>query len=116
MLTDISGPPTAGLFDSYLTGWAVPGAGAYALARTWLPPELTRRGRWCTHPVLIALPALPRVAVLALVRPMFRRPRRGESWQAYEQPATLPLPPAGAEPPARPAIPERDAARVLAAL
>src|SRR5262249_7624724 len=116
MLTDISGPPTAGLFDSYLTGWAVPGAGAYALARTWLATELSRPGCVWTHTLLIDLTDLPRIADLALVRPMFRRPRRGESWQVYEQPTTLPLPPSGAEPPARPAPPERDAARVLAAL
>lgn len=116
ILTDISGPVTAGAFESYLTGCPVPGTGAYALARTWLATELNRPGCVWTHTLLIEQGDLGRIPQLALLRSLFRRPRRGESWQAYATPLPVPAagPPSAAE--TRPAWAERDAARVLAAL
>ena len=116
ILSDISGPVTAGTFDSYLTGCPLPGAGAYALSRTWLATELNRPGCVWTHTLLVDYAELARIPDLATLCALFRRPRRGEPRQDYSQAATLP-PAAPADPtPARVPVTERDVGRVLAAL
>jgi hypothetical protein len=114
VVSDISGPVTAGAFESYLTGCPLPGAGAYALARTWLATELGRPGCVWTQTLLIADADLARMPDLRVLRALFRRPRKGEPRQAYGQPAPLPLPLDEPAPP--PLGPERDLCRVLTAL
>jgi hypothetical protein len=114
IVSDISGPVTAGMFDSYLTGCPLPGAGAYALSRTWLATELTRPGCVWTHTLLVEYADLARLPDLAALVPLFRRPRRGEARQEYSRAATLPPAPGDAAP-ARVPLPERDLNRVLAA-
>ncbi|MGH7263400.1 MAG: hypothetical protein ACREMB_00905, partial [Candidatus Rokuibacteriota bacterium] len=116
ILTDISGPVTGGPFESYLTGCAVPGTGAYALARTWLAPELSRPGCVWSHTLLVDQADLPRVSDPRGLLPLFSRPRKGEPWQAYGRPLTVSPPVTGDEPPSRRAWTDADAVRVLEAV
>lgn len=116
ILADISGPVTAGAFDTYLTGYAVPGTSAYALARTWLATELNRPACVWTHTLLIDHADLSHIPDLRVLPGLFRRPRKGESSQTYAQPLALPAPPSGLEGPGQPLWSERDGAWVLAAL
>jgi hypothetical protein len=114
IVSDISGPVTAGMFDSYLTGCPLPGAGAYALSRTWLATELNRPGCVWTHTLLVEYADLARLPDLGALASLFRRPRRGEARHDYSQAATLPSGPADTLP-AGVLAPERDLCRVLAA-
>jgi hypothetical protein len=116
ILSDISGPVTAGAFESYLTGCPLPGAGAYALSRTWLATELNRPGCVWTHTLLVDYAELARIPDLGALCALFRRPRRGEPRQDYSRTATLPPASSGDAPPARLTVTERDIGRVLAAL
>jgi hypothetical protein len=116
IMSDISGPVTAGMFDSYLTGCPLPGAGAYALSRTWLATELNRPGCVWTHTLLVEYADLARIPDLAALCALFRRPRRGEARQEYSRSASLPAPSSDDAPAPRPVGTERDLCRVLAAL
>ena len=73
-LSDLSGSAarTRG-FESYISGYPVPGERLYAFARTWLAAEGTRPGSVWTHTLLLTPEqlAIPNVANLAR---WFRRP------------------------------------------
>jgi hypothetical protein len=116
ILTDVSGPVTGGPFESYLTGCAVPGTGAYALVRTWLAPELSRPGCVWSHTLLVDHADLSRLSDPRLLLPLFSRPRKGEPWEVYGRPLTRVPPAAAAAPPRRGAWTDADAARLLETL
>jgi GTPase-associated protein 1 len=116
VMTDISGPVTAGGFQSYLTGIPLPGTTAYAVARTWLADELNRPGCVWTHTLLVSREDLGQIPDLRALCALHRRPRKGGPWSSYGEPLALPLPPP--EPAPAPAADwsERGAARTLAAI
>src|SRR5262249_10651964 len=60
VLSDLSGSGSIDGFESYLTGYALPSAGAYALARTWVALEMPRPGCVWTHTLLLDLDVLDR--------------------------------------------------------
>jgi hypothetical protein len=52
-LSDLSGQGEAPGSFGYITGYPLPQMNAYALARTWLAPEMPRPGCVWTHTLLI---------------------------------------------------------------
>jgi hypothetical protein len=77
VLSDLSGPRATKGFDSYLTGYPVPGSDLYALARTWLAPEMPRPGCVWTHSLLMEQKAVTALGIGSLTE-LFRRPERSE--------------------------------------
>ncbi len=73
VLSDLSGPRPADRFETYVTAYPVPASDFYALARTWLAPEMPRPGCVWTHSLLIPRDALSRLSFRELNR-LFRRP------------------------------------------
>lgn len=78
LLSDLSGQTGNRNFDSYLTGYPLPGKRYYALARTWYAPEMPRPGCVWTQTLLLALPLLTRIRNLSELNDLFVRPRIGE--------------------------------------
>jgi hypothetical protein len=72
-MSDLAGPRQSSGFDAYLTGFPIPTMNSYAIARTWLAPEMPRPGCVWTHTVLIPFRELPNVDVLDLSQ-LHRRP------------------------------------------
>jgi hypothetical protein len=58
----------------YLTGYPLPEARMYVLARTWPAPEMTRPGCVWTHSLLVDFEDLARVNHLSSLCMLFRRP------------------------------------------
>ena len=86
-LSDLSGSAarTRG-FESYISGYPVPGEHLYAFARTWLADGGARPGSVWTHTLLLTPEqiALPNVENLAQ---WFRRPLSLDQAVEYGQPA-----------------------------
>jgi hypothetical protein len=89
VLSDMSGPSMLRGFESYLTGYPLPDAGVYALARTWYAAEMPRPGCVWTHTLFIEHPDLARIRDLRTLVRLFCRPERGQAWSAYRTPLTL---------------------------
>lgn len=89
VLSDMSGPSMLRGFESYLTGYPLPDAGVYALARTWYAAEMPRPGCVWTHTLFIEHPDLARIQDLRTLVRLFCRPERGPSWSGYRTPLTL---------------------------
>lgn len=77
LLSDLSGQTGNKGFDSYLTGYPLPGKRYYALARTWDAPEMPRPGCVWTQTLLLALPLLTRIRNLSELNHLFERPQVG---------------------------------------
>jgi hypothetical protein len=77
LLSDLSGQAGTKGFDSYLTGYPLPGKRYYALARTWDAPEMPRPGCVWTQTLLLALPLLTRIRHLSELNKLFERPQLG---------------------------------------
>lgn len=77
LLSDLSGQTGTKGFDSYLTGYPLPGKRYYALARTWDAPEMPRPGCVWTQTLLLALPLLTRIRDLSDLNKLFERPQLG---------------------------------------
>jgi hypothetical protein len=77
LLSDLSGQAGTKGFDSYLTGYPLPGKRYYALARTWDAPEMPRPGCVWTQTLLLALPLLTRIRNLSELNKLFKRPQLG---------------------------------------
>jgi hypothetical protein len=77
LLSDLSGQTGNKGFDSYLTGYPLPGKRYYALARTWDAPEMPRPGCVWTQTLLLALPLLTRIRNLSELNHLFERPKVG---------------------------------------
>ena len=81
-LSDLSGSATRTQgFESYISGYPVPGERLYAFARTWLAEGATRPGSVWTHTLLLTPEQLAMHGVANLAK-LFRRPTA--SWQASE--------------------------------
>lgn len=90
LLSDLSGQAGNQSFDSYLTGYPLPGKRYYALARTWGAPEMPRPGCVWTQTLLIALPLLTRIRNLSELNFLFKRPQ-AESESPYSTPISAEL-------------------------
>ena len=74
VLSDLSGAEPDPAFDGYLTGYPLPSAGAYALARTWYAPEMPRPGCVWTHTLLVSFADLATIPEPSLLLSLFVRP------------------------------------------
>ena len=85
-LSDLSGPAarTRG-FESYITGYPVPGEHLYAIARTWLATDGVRPGSVWTHTLLLTPEQLATIDLVNVAR-WFRRPTNTEQALGYDQP------------------------------
>jgi len=90
LLSDLSGQAGNQSFDSYLTGYPLPGKRYYALARTWSAPEMPRPGCVWTQTLLIALPLLTRIRNLSELNSLFKRPQ-AELESPYSTPISAEL-------------------------
>lgn len=83
--SDLSGaiPPKG--FETYLTAYPVPEISAYAFARTWYAPEMSRPGCVWTHTLLINNADLPLIDDLRPFLSLFRRPNR-DAYSDYSKP------------------------------
>ena len=88
-LSDLSGPAarTRG-FESYITGYPLPGEHFYAIARTWLATEGGRPGSVWTHTLLLTHEQLA-VVELVNVTKFFRRPTSLEQASGYARPLEI---------------------------
>ena len=73
-LSDLSGHSIVNHFDEYLTGYPLPEIGAYAFAKTWYAPEMSRPGCVWTHTLLIPFARLGHAASLHTFLGLFDRP------------------------------------------
>lgn len=90
-LSDLSGPAarTRG-FESYITGYPLPGEQLYAIARTWLATEGGRPGSVWTHTLLLT-PEHLATTDLEIVATWFRRPTAIEQASDYGHPLEINL-------------------------
>ena len=63
-MSDLSGSSVINGFQDYLTGYPLSSLNAYALAKTWYAPEMSRPGCVWTHTFVIAASVLARIASL----------------------------------------------------
>jgi GTPase-associated protein 1, N-terminal domain type 1 len=84
IMSDLSGPAFRNGYDSYLTGYPLPGAGFYCFARTWFAPELPRPGCVWTHTLLIRDEDVARIADFRALKTMFRKPTGDHRFDIYE--------------------------------
>lgn len=84
VMSDLSGPSFRDGYDTYLTGYSL-GDGFYAIARTWMAPELPRPGCVWTQTLLIKDEDIARVRTFGSLLGLFRRPDSDEFF-AYSQP------------------------------
>lgn len=74
MMSDASGPGAAIEDEGYLTGYPLPDAGYYVIARTWPAPEMPRPGCVWTHSVLVEFSDIPTIPSARALLALFRRP------------------------------------------
>jgi hypothetical protein len=86
-LSDISGPGMQIHSSGYLTGYPLPDAGLYALARTWAAPEMPRPGCVWTHTLLIDFAELASLESVHYLVHNFRRPLM-DQFDDYRRPIT----------------------------
>lgn len=89
VLSDISGPGARIDENGYLTGYPLPESGMYALARTWLAPEMSRPGCVWTHTLLIDYADLATFESYDSLLKLFRRPVDSKH-SDYNEPITIP--------------------------
>ncbi len=75
LLSDMSGPSMIKGFEKYLTGYPLPEIGAYAFAMTWYAGEMKRPGCVWTHTLIVDFTDLDDLRDLAVLVPMFQRPK-----------------------------------------
>jgi hypothetical protein len=90
-MSDLSGTSVLNGFQDYFTGYPLPSLNAYALAKTWYAPEMSRPGCVWTHTFIIPESVMTRITSLSVVRPLFRRPSRRSASDAYSDPILLKL-------------------------
>ena len=112
VLSDVSGPGTRIEESGYLTGYPLPDAGLYAVARTWAAPEMARPGCVWTHTLLIDFADLARLESLTDLLDAFRRPEPNR-YADYEKALSLDC---TAEAPCVGASEESKARQIMAAL
>src|SRR5208282_4271047 len=82
-MSDLSGTSVMNGFQEYLTGYPLSSLEAYALAKTWYAPEMSRPGCVWTHTFIIPASVMARMTSLDAVRPLFRRPDGRSIRDAY---------------------------------
>ena len=88
-LSDLSGPAARTLgFESYITGYPVPGEHLYAIARTWLATEGGRPGSVWTHTLLLTPEQLATFDLVNVTK-WFRRPTTTEQALGYGRPLKI---------------------------
>lgn len=78
ILSDISSSGIRVAEEGYLTGYPLTDSGCYAIAKTWLAPEMTRPGCVWTHTLLIDFADLANLGSAHKLLALFRRPILGE--------------------------------------
>jgi len=76
-LSDASGSSAIIAEDGYVTGYPLPDAGLYAVAKTWPAPEMPRPGCVWTHTLLVDFADLAMIQDLASLAHAFVRPVEG---------------------------------------
>jgi hypothetical protein len=87
-MSDLSGTSVVSGFQDYLTGYPLQSLGAYALAKTWYAAEMSRPGCVWTHTLIIPETVMAKIASLAALRTLFRRPN-AQSSEVYSKPIVL---------------------------
>ena len=88
-LSDLSGSAARiGGFETYLSGYPVPGQSLYAFARTWIVKEGGRPGSVWTHTFLLTREQLELQSVVNLAK-WFRRPESPSQISEYEIPFSI---------------------------
>lgn len=90
ILSDMSGSTMVRGFESYLTGYPLPGTAAYALARTWYAPEMARPGCVWTHTLIIENADLARIKNLSVLVGLFVRPGKERPHSYYRSQLAVP--------------------------
>src|SRR5713226_865198 len=88
-MSDLSGTSVVNGFQDYLTGYPLPSLNAYALAKTWYAPEMSRPGCVWTHSFIIPASVMARMTSLSVIRALFRRPSGRSISDAYSKPVLL---------------------------
>lgn len=88
VLSDVSGPGSRLEMSGYLTGYPLPTAGFYALARTWPAPEMSRPGCVWTHTLLIDFADLATINAPTNLLRCFQRPE-GLTYTSYGNPISF---------------------------
>ncbi len=85
ILTDLSGSTGGEAFESYITGYPLPGTNIYAFSRTWSATEMPRPGCVWTHTLLVDRDDLTTVGIDNLHQ-LFRRPQEPNDQMPYSEP------------------------------
>ena len=84
IMSDLSGPAFRNGYESYLTGYPLPGAGMYCVARTWFAPEMSRPGCVWTHTLIIRDEDVARIMDFRALNNIFRRPSEENRVSSYQ--------------------------------
>jgi hypothetical protein len=74
-MSDLSGHSMVTGFEDYITGYPLSSLNAYALAKTWYAPEMSRPGCVWTHTIVIPAQMLATIQSLRTLATLFKRPR-----------------------------------------
>lgn len=88
VMSDVSGPGVTSEGTSYVTGYPLPEAGVYAIAKTWPALEMPRPGSVWTHTLFISFADLARLSEPSQIASYFKRPELEDS-HAYGQPISI---------------------------
>lgn len=92
ILSDISSSGIHVAEGGYLTGYPLTDSGFYAIAKTWIAPEMSRPGCVWTHTLLIDFADLANLRNARELLALFRRPILGEL-SGYSMPLTMNIAP-----------------------
>lgn len=85
VMSDVSGPGVAAGGTSYVSGYPLPEAGVYAIAKTWPAPEMSRPGCVWTHTFFLDFADLASLDSPSRIAKYFCRPSF-EGWPQYGKP------------------------------
>jgi hypothetical protein len=82
ILSDKTGPMNQ-TFRSYLTGFPIDKLQVYALIKTWIATNISRRGAVWSHVLFIKFKDLENIKDLSVLQQLFVKPMRNDSFIAY---------------------------------
>lgn len=91
IMSDLSGPAFRTGYESYLTGYPLPGSPYYCVARTWFAPELPRPGCVWTQTLLIRAEDLARISNFDHLNDLYRRPVDFDDLSWYQERVVMDL-------------------------
>ena len=91
VMSDASGPNFPNVHPGYITGFPIPDAKCYALAKTWPATEQSRPGCVWTHTILISFSDLGRIKKTVRLLKLFCRPRTILDADTYSDPIVFDL-------------------------